>query len=217
MKILICSPRLSPQVSVSPSCSSQSTWSKSNPPAWPSVNGSIRSVCTRSFSLSLLVWSSAFWRAKFLRLQRKGELFEMTAALVESLERRIICCHSFWLPLWFFFFFTIRFYRRLIDKESFLVFSIALTVSVSLACAYTQNVCIIYFLMLLFVFKLLLLQLFIMGTVAIIGSDDLLACFIAGNSFTWDDWFRKETEEAHLQEVRSSIIMIIIIILTCYY
>ncbi|CAG8608303.1 16698_t:CDS:2, partial [Acaulospora colombiana] len=44
-------------------------------------------------------------------------------------------------------------------------------------------------------------ELFIMGFMAIIGSDDLLACFIAGTSFTWDDWFRRETEEAHLQEV----------------
>jgi NhaP-type Na+/H+ or K+/H+ antiporter len=33
------------------------------------------------------------------------------------------------------------------------------------------------------------------------GSDDLLACFVAGNAFSWDDWFRKETEEAHFQEV----------------
>jgi len=37
--------------------------------------------------------------------------------------------------------------------------------------------------------------------VSLIGSDDLLACFIAGNSFTWDDWFRKETENAHMAEV----------------
>jgi NhaP-type Na+/H+ or K+/H+ antiporter len=33
------------------------------------------------------------------------------------------------------------------------------------------------------------------------GSDDLLACFVAGNAFSWDEWFRKETEEAHFQEV----------------
>lgn len=33
------------------------------------------------------------------------------------------------------------------------------------------------------------------------GSDDLLACFAAGNAFSWDDWFREETEEAHFQEV----------------
>ncbi|CDS03569.1 hypothetical protein LRAMOSA00971 [Lichtheimia ramosa] len=33
------------------------------------------------------------------------------------------------------------------------------------------------------------------------GSDDVLACFAAGNAFSWDDWFRKETEEAHFQDV----------------
>jgi NhaP-type Na+/H+ or K+/H+ antiporter len=44
-------------------------------------------------------------------------------------------------------------------------------------------------------------QLFLTGVVSIIGSDDLLACFIAGNSFTWDDWFRVETENAHMAEV----------------
>ncbi|OZJ04622.1 hypothetical protein BZG36_02041 [Bifiguratus adelaidae] len=59
--------------------------------------------------------------------------------------------------------------NNLIDKQSFLVFAIALA-------------------------------LFIVGVVTMIGSDDLLACFIAGNSFTWDDWFRQETEEAHLSE-----------------
>ncbi|ORY95837.1 Cation/H+ exchanger [Syncephalastrum racemosum] len=42
------------------------------------------------------------------------------------------------------------------------------------------------------------LALFLMGTVSLLGSDDLLACFIAGNSFTWDDWFRVRTEESHL-------------------
>ncbi|KAJ9064769.1 hypothetical protein DSO57_1026882 [Entomophthora muscae] len=60
--------------------------------------------------------------------------------------------------------------RELIDKESFLVFGIALS-------------------------------LFIMGLVGLMESDDLLACFIAGNSFTWDDWFRKEIETTHMQEV----------------
>lgn len=37
------------------------------------------------------------------------------------------------------------------------------------------------------------LALFIVGTCGMIGSDDILACFIAGNVFTWDDWFRLET------------------------
>ncbi|CAG8804797.1 1449_t:CDS:2, partial [Racocetra persica] len=45
------------------------------------------------------------------------------------------------------------------------------------------------------------LALFIMGSVSILGSDELLACFIAGNSFTWDDWFRTETQDSHFQEI----------------
>lgn len=32
-----------------------------------------------------------------------------------------------------------------------------------------------------------------------IGSDDVLACFVAGNVFTWDDWFRLETLDDSLQ------------------
>ncbi|CEI96039.1 hypothetical protein RMCBS344292_10209 [Rhizopus microsporus] len=55
--------------------------------------------------------------------------------------------------------------REWIDKESFLVYTIALT-------------------------------LFLMGSVGLIGSDDLLACFIAGNAFTWDEWFKEETDDA---------------------
>ncbi|KAF3766035.1 hypothetical protein M406DRAFT_290370 [Cryphonectria parasitica EP155] len=43
------------------------------------------------------------------------------------------------------------------------------------------------------------LALFIIGTCGMIGSDDVLACFIAGNSFTWDDWFRLETIDDSLQ------------------
>ncbi|KAI1314578.1 hypothetical protein EDD11_001961 [Mortierella claussenii] len=60
--------------------------------------------------------------------------------------------------------------RNLIDKESFLVFSIALAVAVA-------------------------------GIVSILASDDLLACFIAGNVFAWDDWFSNEIAEAHIQEI----------------
>ncbi|QDS76932.1 hypothetical protein FKW77_004758 [Venturia effusa] len=43
------------------------------------------------------------------------------------------------------------------------------------------------------------LALFIVGTAGMIGSDDVLACFIAGNTFTWDDWFRQETLDDSLQ------------------
>ncbi|KKY24894.1 putative na h antiporter [Phaeomoniella chlamydospora] len=43
------------------------------------------------------------------------------------------------------------------------------------------------------------LALFIIGTCGMIGSDDVLACFVAGNVFTWDDWFRLETMDDSLQ------------------
>ena len=33
-----------------------------------------------------------------------------------------------------------------------------------------------------------------MGTLGLLGSDDLLACFIAGNAFTWDGWYHVETK-----------------------
>ncbi|KZF20744.1 putative Na/H antiporter [Xylona heveae TC161] len=43
------------------------------------------------------------------------------------------------------------------------------------------------------------LALFIVGTCGMIGSDDVLAAFIAGNVFTIDDWFRLETLDDSLQ------------------
>ncbi|KAJ5899812.1 Cation/H+ exchanger [Penicillium taxi] len=58
--------------------------------------------------------------------------------------------------------------KHFVDRESFLVFAIALA-------------------------------LFIVGTCGLIGTDDLLACFIAGNVFTQDDWFRLETMDDSLQ------------------
>ncbi|KAH8819375.1 Cation/H+ exchanger [Xylogone sp. PMI_703] len=58
--------------------------------------------------------------------------------------------------------------KNFVDRESFVVFSIALA-------------------------------LFIIGSCGFIGSDDVLACFIAGNIFTWDDWFRLKTLEDSLQ------------------
>ncbi|KAJ6188880.1 hypothetical protein N7519_003788 [Penicillium mononematosum] len=58
--------------------------------------------------------------------------------------------------------------KRYVDRESFLVFAIALA-------------------------------LFIVGTCGLVGTDDLLACFIAGNVFTQDDWFRLETMDDSLQ------------------
>ncbi|KAJ8104204.1 Sodium/hydrogen exchanger family-domain-containing protein [Lipomyces tetrasporus] len=47
------------------------------------------------------------------------------------------------------------------------------------------------------------LALFIVGTAGMVGTDDLLACFVAGNMLTWEyvlwiDWFRVETIEDSL-------------------
>ncbi|KAL9595989.1 MAG: hypothetical protein Q9179_004770 [Wetmoreana sp. 5 TL-2023] len=58
--------------------------------------------------------------------------------------------------------------RKYVDRESFLVFAIALA-------------------------------LFVVGTCGMIGSDDVLASFIAGSAFNWDDWFRLETIDDSLQ------------------
>ncbi|KAJ2596242.1 hypothetical protein H4R99_005001 [Coemansia sp. RSA 1722] len=49
------------------------------------------------------------------------------------------------------------------------------------------------------------LTLLTLGIVSLIGSDDILACFIAGNTFTWDDWFREETIESHFQDVLDTL------------
>ncbi|RSM07441.1 hypothetical protein CEP52_005258 [Fusarium oligoseptatum] len=50
-----------------------------------------------------------------------------------------------------------------------------------------------------FSFFAISLALFVLGTCGLIGTDDVLACFIAGNTFTWDDWFRLETKDDSLQ------------------
>ncbi|KAF2397142.1 hypothetical protein EJ06DRAFT_482205 [Trichodelitschia bisporula] len=71
--------------------------------------------------------------------------------------------------------------RRYVDRESFIVFAIALA-------------------------------LFIVGTCGMIGSDDVLACFIAGNTFTWDDWFRQETEDDTLQPTIDMLLNVTIFI-----
>ena len=58
--------------------------------------------------------------------------------------------------------------RNYVDRESFLVFAVALA-------------------------------LLVLGTCGLVGTDDVLACFIAGNTFTWDDWFRLRTKDDSLQ------------------
>ncbi|KAJ2878497.1 hypothetical protein IWW38_006307, partial [Coemansia aciculifera] len=49
------------------------------------------------------------------------------------------------------------------------------------------------------------LTLLTLGLVSFLGSDDILACFVAGNTLTWDDWFREETKEAHFQDVLDTL------------
>ncbi|KAF2859018.1 hypothetical protein K470DRAFT_300541 [Piedraia hortae CBS 480.64] len=43
------------------------------------------------------------------------------------------------------------------------------------------------------------LALFITGTCGLLSTDAVLACFIAGNVSTWDDWFMVETEDDSFQ------------------
>lgn len=56
------------------------------------------------------------------------------------------------------------------------------------------------------------LALFIVGTVGMVGSDDVLACFIAGNTFTWDDWFRIETMDDSFQPTIDMLLNVTIFI-----
>ncbi|KAM0792364.1 hypothetical protein ACM66B_005044 [Microbotryomycetes sp. NB124-2] len=46
----------------------------------------------------------------------------------------------------------------------------------------------------------------VLGVVGVLGSDDILACFIAGNSLTWCDYVRVETEETAFQDVIDSLL-----------
>ncbi|RKP13237.1 Cation/H+ exchanger, partial [Piptocephalis cylindrospora] len=45
------------------------------------------------------------------------------------------------------------------------------------------------------------LALFIMGLVKIIGANDFIAVFAAGNAFTWNDWYSDQSTDSHLQEI----------------
>lgn len=48
------------------------------------------------------------------------------------------------------------------------------------------------------------LGLFLIGTCGAIGTDDLLACFVAGNALNWDGQYLEETEKRH-DEVNSCV------------
>lgn len=60
----------------------------------------------------------------------------------------------------------------------------------------------------------LAVALFILGTAGMIGTDDLLAAFIAGNAFTWDDRYRMETEE---ESVHATIDLLVNLFVFVYF
>ncbi|KAJ3413774.1 hypothetical protein HDV05_007594 [Chytridiales sp. JEL 0842] len=65
--------------------------------------------------------------------------------------------------------------NNLIDKESLLSFSVALS-------------------------------LVVMGAMSLMGANDLLAAFVAGNVLTWDLWFNQHIRESHFQEVIDNLL-----------
>lgn len=55
------------------------------------------------------------------------------------------------------------------------------------------------------------LTFFIQGVVGMLGSDDILCCFVAGNSFSWDDWTRiKMCEDESFQDVIDQLLSTVI-------
>jgi NhaP-type Na+/H+ or K+/H+ antiporter len=50
------------------------------------------------------------------------------------------------------------------------------------------------------------LALFISGTMTLLGSDDILACYVAGTTLSWDGWLNDRIEETHIQEVLDALL-----------
>lgn len=89
--------------------------------------------------------------------------------------------------------FTIKFglRRRWIDSESLLLWPAAIGVSYDPV----GSRCVVL---------IPDLQLFIIGVCGAIGTDDLLACFVAGNALNWNGLYLEETEKRH-DEVNSCL------------
>lgn len=81
--------------------------------------------------------------------------------------------------------------RKWIDSESLLLWPAAIGVSHDLVGS-GYIVLIVFF------------QLFIIGVCGAVGTDDLLACFVAGNALNWNGLYLEETEKRH-DEVNSSL------------
>jgi NhaP-type Na+/H+ or K+/H+ antiporter len=56
------------------------------------------------------------------------------------------------------------------------------------------------------------LAVFTLGTSGIVGCDDILACFIAGNAFAWNDWFRAKTVDDPIQHTIDMLLNMFIFI-----
>ncbi|KAK2052508.1 Na+/H+ antiporter [Colletotrichum caudatum] len=54
------------------------------------------------------------------------------------------------------------------------------------------------------------LALFLLGMCGMLGIDDVLACFVAGNALTWDDWFRLETLDDKFQHAVDAMLNLVI-------
>ncbi|KAJ2659552.1 hypothetical protein IW148_004185 [Coemansia sp. RSA 1199] len=52
------------------------------------------------------------------------------------------------------------------------------------------------------------LTLLLVGICTILGTDDILCCFVAGNSISWNDWFRIEIEDMGLQETLNAMMSV---------
>lgn len=81
-------------------------------------------------------------------------------------------------------------FNDLIDKQSFLAFSLELSVKKNTTIA----IVIIIF-----------IQLLIMTVMNLMRCNEMLAIFVAGAVFAWDDWFIDQTKESQLQPVVDSI------------
>ncbi|KAJ1323531.1 sodium/hydrogen antiporter [Microdochium nivale] len=59
-----------------------------------------------------------------------------------------------------------------------------------------------------FHFFVIAMALFIIGTAGLLEVDDVLACFVAGVMFTWDDWFTEQTKDDNLQPIMDFLLSV---------
>ncbi|KXJ85354.1 Cation/H+ exchanger [Microdochium bolleyi] len=59
-----------------------------------------------------------------------------------------------------------------------------------------------------FHFFVIALALFIIGSAGLLDINDVLACFVAGVMFTWDDWFTEQTKEDNLQPIMDFLLSV---------